>query len=75
MHPFHKNNGKHAIWHRNNGSLKGSFHPFLRSQKKLKVDDEDIKFAIILPSNQTRIVKQEALEQVLLQINLLKNKN
>lgn len=73
MHPFRKKSKEHANKFENRCFQEVRFHPFVKAQidavKEPQFTSSDIKIIKI------HIVKPEALEQVILELNLLKNKN
>lgn len=59
----------------NKDSQKVQFHPFVRAQLKLSLQEDVTPVRKDINIIQIRIVKPDALEQVVLEMNLLKNKN
>ncbi|WP_447768607.1 hypothetical protein [Sphingobacterium faecium] len=73
MHPFRNKNKEHTNKCSNSCSPEVSFHPFVKVQGgtlgKNQFTSNDIEVL------EGPIVKPDALEQVVLEMNLLKNKN
>ncbi|TCR07644.1 hypothetical protein [Sphingobacterium anhuiense] len=73
MHPFRNKNRNHSIMNENKDSKKPNAHPFVRSNFHLL--DKDTKSHNMLKIQQVPIVNEETLEQVIFEMNLMKNKN
>ncbi|UIR57497.1 hypothetical protein LZQ00_06675 [Sphingobacterium sp. SRCM116780] len=75
MHPFHRKIGNHSKLNENSPDQGMSFHPFVRSQGKLHMENLSTISYDKMKSNLEPIIMQETLEHVLLELSLLKNKN
>jgi hypothetical protein len=73
MHPFRKKNRNHSTKNENKDSQKVQFHPFVRTPLQLLGKDAEVpKFMEI---QQVRIINEDTLQQVVFEMNLVKNKN
>lgn len=73
MHPFRNKNSKHSIRNENKDSQKEKSHPFVRSNPLFM--DKDSTPCQTIRIQQIPIVNVETLEQVIQEINLMRNKN
>lgn len=73
MHPFRNKNRNHSIMNENKDSQKANAHPFVRSNFQLL--DDDTKLHNMVKMKNVPIVNGETLEQVIFEMNLMKNKN
>lgn len=73
MHPFRNKNRNHSIMNENKDSQKVNSHPFVRSNFQLI--DNGTELHNIVKIQEIPIVNEETLEQVILEMNLMKNKN